>query len=140
MPKELMLYRARPEFGPFAGWELSHFESLGSVEAVALAIRSLFETPLRWSRYEDSGWIFAEGRDGEHTVDLMFRAAAHGGVDYLVCRKAVGATIVKLVELLELNFVYDPATAKYHDPYRCDASGAPLAAKGLYALTAERRP
>lgn len=140
MPKELMLYRARPEFGPFAGWELSHFESLGSVEAVALAIRSLFEAPLRWSRYEDSGWIFAEGLDGDRVVDLMFRAAAHGGVDYLVCRKAVGATIVKLIEFLDLNFVYDPAAAKYHDPYRCDAEGEALVAKGLYALTAERRP
>lgn len=137
--QDLMLFRAAPAFGAFESWDAAHFEPLGRVEVVAAAIRALFASPLRWSRYEDSGWIFAEGRDGGQIIDLMFRAAAHGGVDHLVARKATGATLVKLVEMLDLNFVYEPVTKKYLDPYRCDADGFPLVAKGVYALTEERR-
>jgi hypothetical protein len=138
---ELMLFRAPPEFGAFNTWEASHFESIGRVEVVAAAIRALFaESPLRWSRYDESGWIFAEGKDQGRTIDLMFRAAEHGGVDHLVARKADSVTLVKLVEMLELNFVFDPARGKYLDPYRCDVAGQSLVTNGVYPLTEARRP
>lgn len=140
MTREYMLYRAPPEFGPFDRWEDPHFEPLGRVEVIGLAIKNLFAEPLRWSRYDEGGWIFAEGSEDGRPVDLMFRAAAHGQVDYLVIRKADGPTIVKLVEFLELNAVFDPVAKKYLDPYRCDDKGQPLVAKGVYALTPERRP
>ncbi len=54
-------------------------------------------------------------------------------------RKGDGPTIVKLVEWLDLNFVFDPSRNKYLDPYHVDETGRPLAAKDLYELTAERR-
>jgi len=135
-----MLFRAPPEFGAFNTWDGAHFESIGRVEVVAAAIRGLFASPLRWSRYDESGWIFAEGRDEGRAVDLMFRAAAHGGVEFITARNADGPTIVKLVEMLDLNFVFDPAAAKYLDPYRCDAANRPIAAKGVFALTEANRP
>ncbi len=137
---ELMLFRASPEFGPFNGWEVPHFDPLGTVALVTMAIRNRCAEPLRWSRYAESGWIFAEGHDDGRTIDLMFRAASHGEVEYLVVRKADGPTLVKLLEALELNFVFDPVRNKYLDPYRCDAGGQPLVAKGVYELTVERRP
>lgn len=137
---ELMLYRASPEFGPFAGWDGPHFDSLGSVETVTRAIRAVYADPLRWSRYAETGWVFAEGQSAGRPVDLMFRAAAHGGVEYLVVRKADGPMLVRLVEALALNFVYDPVAAKYLDPYRSDAGGRPLVARGVYELTEARRP
>ena len=137
---ELMLFRASPEFGPFNTWDVPHFDPLGPVELIAMAIRNRFAEPLRWSRYAESGWIFAEGRDDGRIVDLMFRAAGNGEVEYLVVRKADGPTLVKLLETLELNFVFDPSRNKYLDPYRCDAGGQPLVAKGVYELTFERRP
>ncbi|WP_295686505.1 hypothetical protein [uncultured Nevskia sp.] len=139
MTSEYMLYRARPQFGAFNTWQNPHFEPLGTVEVLAVAIRNLFATPLRWSRYDEGGWVFAEGKDDGHTIDLMFRAATHGAVDYLVIREGDGPTIVKLVEWLDLNFVFDPVRNKYLDPYHCDEAGQPLIAKGLYELTAERR-
>lgn len=137
---ELMLFRASPEFGPFDRWDAPHFDPLGTVEALALRIRGLYADPLRWSRYAETGWVFAEGRDGDRPVDLMFRAAGHGQVDYLVARHADGPGLVRLAEALELNFVFDPARGRYLDPYRCDAAGQPLVAKGVYELTVARRP
>ncbi len=139
-PAELMLYRASPEFGPFNTWDVPHFDPLGKVEFVAMVIRNLYAEPLRWSRYAETGWVFAEGSDAGKPIDLMFRAAAHGEVDYLVIRKADGPTIVRLLEALDLNFVFDPSRNKYLDPYRCDAREQPLIAKGVYELTVARRP
>lgn len=135
-----MLYRASPEFGPFNTWDVPHFDPLGSVEKVAAAIRHVYAEPLRWSRYADTGWVFAEGQDAGKPVDLMFRAAGHGEVDYLVVRKADCPALVRLLEALALNFVFDPARNKYLDPYRCDAADRPLVAKGVYELTIARRP
>lgn len=137
---ELMLFRASPEFGPFDRWDAPHFDPLGKVEEVAYVIRGLHAEPLRWSRYADTGWVFAEGLDGGRPVDLMFRAAAHGEVDYLVVRKADGPALVRLIEALDLNFVFDPARGRYLDPYRCDEAGQPLVAKGVHELTIARRP
>lgn len=135
-----MLYRASPEFGPFNTWDAPHFDPLGTPADVTLALRQLYAAPLRWSRYADSGWIFAEGTDAGRPVDLMFRAAAHGQVDYLVVRKADGPALVKLVEALAANFVFEPERARYLDPYRCDLAGEPLVARGVYELTPARRP
>ncbi|GAC1631314.1 MAG: hypothetical protein NVS9B10_24620 [Nevskia sp.] len=137
---EFMLFRARPAFGPLHRWNESHLEAIGRVEVVTAAIRNLFASPLRWSRYDETRTIFALGDDDGRCVDLMYSASAGGEVDFIVARKAEGATLVRLVEMLELNFVFDPERAAYLDPYRCDARGNAFVAKGVYELTAERRP
>lgn len=135
-----MLFRASPEFGPFDRWDAPHFDPLGSVDVVAQVIRDIHAQPLRWSRYAETGWVFAEGESAGRPVDVMFRAAAHGGVDYVVVRKADGPALVRLVEALAANFVFDAAAAKYLDPYRCDSTGRPLVARGVHELTEARRP
>lgn len=135
-----MLLRARPEAGAVNTWREAHFEPIGAEAEVVAAVRALFPAPLRWSRYDDSGWIFAQGDDAGRGVDLMFRAGPDGQVAYLVARKTDGPTLVKLVERFRLNYVFDPARAAYLDPYRVDAAGASTVADGVYELTPARRP
>ncbi len=113
------LYRAAEDSPPMTEWK--HFLSIpiGTKDEVKAKLSLLFPH-LAWRAggVDGRNWFGYGGNRLEGTQDFLIEEDRPGEVHIIVANRADPHTLIGVMELLELNFVFRPQTNEFFDPHQ----------------------
>ncbi len=113
------IYRAPDGTPPMSEWK--HFLStpIGTKDEVKAKLSQLFpQLDWRAGGVDGKTWFGYGGTCIEGTQDFLIEEDKPGEVHVIIANRADPYTLVSVMDLLDLNYVFRPELNEFFDPYR----------------------